>query len=179
MTAGGTKKVEFFLDDGEDKHEVRVLKNGEGSFTIKVGEEEHVVRGQLVANDTLFLNFNGQTYKCLLVKEGDLRYVYINGHAFKLQRIEKAAMLSGEVIEEENVIQSPMPGKVLKVLVREGDTVSKGQHLLILEAMKMENIIEAPIGGRIMKIYHQEGEQVMQGVTLVEIEPIDKDNGKN
>ncbi|MFW9992898.1 MAG: acetyl-CoA carboxylase biotin carboxyl carrier protein subunit [Candidatus Odinarchaeota archaeon] len=163
--------MEFYFDDGEEKHEIRILKSDDDSFTVKIGEKEHPVRGQLVANDTLFLNYNGQTYKCLVVKEGDLRYVYINGHAFKLQRLEKSAVISGEASAQDNIIKSPMPGKVLKIMVSEGNVVTKGQHLMILEAMKMENILEAPFDGKVVKINHQEGEQVMQGVTLIELEP--------
>lgn len=49
-------------------------------------------------------------------------------------------------------LKAPMPGLVLKVLVKEGEEVSKGSNLLILEAMKMENIIKAPADGVIKSI---------------------------
>ena len=164
--------MEFFLDDGEEKREVRILKNEDNTFTVRLGEEEHVVSGQMVGTDTLFLNYNGNVYKCIVAKEGDTRYIYINGHAFKLRRIEKIAAGTGgeEADTRENIITAPMPGKVLKIMVKEGDMVTKNQHLMILEAMKMENIIEAPFDGKIMKIAVGEGQQVMKGVTLIELE---------
>ncbi|HET8797422.1 MAG TPA: biotin/lipoyl-containing protein [Thermoanaerobaculia bacterium] len=64
---------------------------------------------------------------------------------------------------------APMPGLVLKILVREGDVVSKGAPLVILEAMKMEHQILAPRDGRIASVNCKEGELVQPGVELVGI----------
>jgi len=62
---------------------------------------------------------------------------------------------------------APMPGMVLKILVRPGDVVTKGAPLLILEAMKMEHQIVAPRDGTIATINCAEGELVQPGVELV------------
>ncbi len=64
-------------------------------------------------------------------------------------------------------MSAPMPGLVLKILVREGDVVAKGVPLLILEAMKMEHQIVAPRDGEIAAIHCREGELVQGGVELV------------
>jgi len=69
----------------------------------------------------------------------------------------------------EGGLEAPMPGKIVKVLVKEKQTVQKGEILLILEAMKMEHKIVAPHDGKIRKIFYQEGERVSQGEELVEI----------
>ena len=70
----------------------------------------------------------------------------------------------------EGVVTAPMPGKVLRVLVREGEQVKTGQGLIILEAMKMENEIPAPKDGVIKKIHVKEGDTVDTGQRLVQIE---------
>jgi glutaconyl-CoA decarboxylase len=62
-----------------------------------------------------------------------------------------------------------MPGKIWKMHVREGDVVTEGQLVLILEAMKMENEIFAPIGGRVASINCKEGDSVNTGDVLVVI----------
>jgi pyruvate carboxylase subunit B len=67
-------------------------------------------------------------------------------------------------------VTAPMPGKVLRVLVREGDRVSVGQGLLILEAMKMENEIPSPKDGVVKRILIKEGDTVDTGQPLIEIE---------
>jgi biotin carboxyl carrier protein len=67
-------------------------------------------------------------------------------------------------------IQSPIPGVILDVLVKVGDTVNVGQKLLVLEAMKMENNIESDKSGRVAAILKQKGDSVMEGDILIVIE---------
>lgn len=64
---------------------------------------------------------------------------------------------------------SPMPGKVIKVLVKSGAKVKKGDLLMILEAMKMEHKIVSPQDGVVKKVFFKEGERVAQEVDLLEI----------
>ncbi|WP_297550965.1 acetyl-CoA carboxylase biotin carboxyl carrier protein subunit [Thermococcus sp.] len=68
-----------------------------------------------------------------------------------------------------NTVTAPMPGKILKVLVSEGQEVKTGQGLVVLEAMKMENEIPAPKDGVVKKIYVKEGDTVNTGDPLVEL----------
>lgn len=67
-------------------------------------------------------------------------------------------------------VTSPMAGAVKSVLVKQGDTVRKGQPLVILEAMKMENQITAPTAGTVKSIDVAEGEQVQEGHVLIVLE---------
>ena len=69
-----------------------------------------------------------------------------------------------------NVVTSPMPGRILKVLVAPGDTVAKGQDVVILEAMKMENSIMSDYAGTVKQVLVAEGETVAVDSQLVEIE---------
>ena len=63
-----------------------------------------------------------------------------------------------------------MPGQVRAVNVVEGDTVTKGQTLLVLEAMKMEIRIQAPRDGKVMKIFAEQGQTVAREQILIEID---------
>ena len=69
----------------------------------------------------------------------------------------------------EGVVTAPMPGKILRILVKEGEEVKTGQGLLTLEAMKMENEIPSPKDGVIKKILVKEGDTVDTGQALIEI----------
>jgi acetyl/propionyl-CoA carboxylase alpha subunit len=67
-------------------------------------------------------------------------------------------------------LTTPLPGVVVSVAVREGDTVTAGQTLLVIEAMKMEHAIKAPRAGTVRALKHQVGDRVREGSTLAEIE---------
>lgn len=70
---------------------------------------------------------------------------------------------------EKRKIIAPIPGKIIQILVKQGEKVSKNQELLILEAMKMRNRIFSPIDGEITKIFVKNEENVAQDQTLIEI----------
>jgi len=69
----------------------------------------------------------------------------------------------------DGVIKAPMHGKVLALMVAEGDTVVKGQRLAIVEAMKMEHALTAPIAGTVTGVAVREGVQVAEGARLMNI----------
>jgi len=76
---------------------------------------------------------------------------------------------SADAHRERGLI-SPMPGLVLKVLVRPGEKVRTHQTMIVLEAMKMEHAIEAPYDGVVTKVNCAEGGRVAEGVVLIELE---------
>lgn len=69
----------------------------------------------------------------------------------------------------EGGITAPMPGLVLAIKVKEGDTVQAGQALLVMEAMKMENAITASYNGTVSRVYVREGDSISEGDLLVEV----------
>ena len=72
--------------------------------------------------------------------------------------------------EADGALISPMPGKIIAVEVRQGDSVTKGQKLLTLEAMKMEHSLAAPFDGVVAELNAAEGGQVSEGTLLARIE---------
>lgn len=67
-------------------------------------------------------------------------------------------------------LKTQMPGKIVKIMVKEGDKVEKGQTLIILEAMKMENEIKCGVDGTVKTIHVNEGDALEQGVLMMEVE---------
>ena len=68
------------------------------------------------------------------------------------------------------IMKSPLPGKVLKVVVAEGQVVKRGDTLMVIESMKMENNIPAPRDGKVTAVHAAAGKSVMQGDALLDIE---------
>jgi len=69
----------------------------------------------------------------------------------------------------KGVVTAPLPGEILSINVKEGDSVKKGDQLLVIEAMKMENEVFAPAGGTIKEIFVKPGDYVETGQKLIEI----------
>ena len=72
-----------------------------------------------------------------------------------------------EHLDEGGAVKAPMHGKVIAVLVRPGDRVSKGQRLAIVEAMKMEHVLSAPADGEVAEVLAEPGAQVAEGARLI------------
>lgn len=84
--------------------------------------------------------------------------------------VKEVEIQAPSVSAGQEVVESPMPGNIWKVLVAEGDMVKSGETLIILEAMKMENELVAPRDGKVLKIMTSEGTSVNTGDRLVIIE---------
>ena len=74
------------------------------------------------------------------------------------------------VASGEGAVRAPLPGKIIDLRVKAGDKVSKGEPLLVLEAMKMEHTLAAPADGTVKTVRYAVGEQVVEGAELVEFE---------
>ena len=92
----------------------------------------------------------------------------IGGQTWRFERW-RAGGESGASASDGAVI-SPMPGKLIAVAISEGDTVTKGQKLVTLEAMKMEHSLTAPFDGIVAELNATEGAQVSEGTLLARIE---------
>lgn len=109
---------------------------------------------------------DGRTCLAHAAKVGDVWWVHLNGRTYKWERIEPGS--SGA--EDEGGLVAPMPGKVLEVLVAQGDVVEAGTPLMVLEAMKMEHRIVAAVDGTVVAVHYEAGDQVAQGAVLLDLE---------
>ena len=100
-------------------------------------------------------------------------HLKINGKSVHLELKDKMDILleklgmSDLANQQLNDLKAPMPGLIVEVLVKEGQEVSKGDSLLILEAMKMENVIKAAGDGIITKIQAKQGDSVEKNQLLI------------
>ena len=111
------------------------------------------------------VNVNGNEY--------DITLEEVDASAAKTApapKAEPAASAPAAAPAGAEKIASPMPGTILKVNVNQGDTVKKGQVLMILEAMKMENEIMSPRDGKVSSVNVSVGAAVESGTTLCTIE---------
>ena len=101
--------------------------------------------------------------------------ISVNGEVYAVQVLDEQVqrlLSSGpdRFAKKELTMKTPMPGLVVEVLVAQGDTVKKGQGLLVVEAMKMQNDIKALRDGIVKQIFVAKGQTVNSGDKLIIIE---------
>jgi 3-methylcrotonyl-CoA carboxylase alpha subunit len=138
-----------------------------GGFLLELPGGEMLVRGEDEGDNHMVADLAGVRVTATVVREADALTVFVFGACHRLER-EQLASVEDE--EPGGLLVSPLPGSVAQVLVEEGQTVGKGQALMIVEAMKMEHTIAAPHGGRVAQIYYSAGEQVAEGAQLLAME---------
>ncbi len=117
--------------------------------------------------EVLLLELFPQVAKNFLTRQKETRYQ--TEHQKETEKQEKQEVQQEEPITGK-IIEAPMPGSIFKVQVQTGDTVTKGQSVIILEAMKMENNITSDYTGKVKRILVKEGSAVQAGSPLIEIE---------
>jgi 3-methylcrotonyl-CoA carboxylase alpha subunit len=102
-----------------------------------------------------------------VVWQEDTAHVFHDGEAYALALDDPLAHAGEEHGEHGGDMTAPMPGKIIAIEVRAGDTVSKGQPLLVMEAMKMEHTIAAAADGEVQDVFYAVGDQVPEGAVLI------------
>jgi 3-methylcrotonyl-CoA carboxylase alpha subunit len=154
-----------FIDDGR---RVTVTAHYRaGGFLLVLPGGEMRVRGEGEGDNYIVADIDGGRVTATVVLEADALTVFAFGAC---HRLERQRLASVEDEEPGGLLVSPLPGSVAQVLVEEGQTVDKGQALMIVEAMKMEHTIAAPHRGRVAQIYYSAGEQVAEGAQLLAME---------
>jgi len=114
-----------------------------------------------------------RSFEARIERAGDAWAVTIGRRRFLIEvtdprrRVHRLGAAAGE---GRQPIVSPMPGKVVRILVAEGDRVEAGQGIAVVEAMKMQNELKAPRGGRIASLSTSEGATVAAGEVLAVVE---------
>lgn len=156
---------------GNDVHEVTIERRG-GLYHVEVGGESHSVDARKLEGDFLSIVTSGRSYE---VSVETLRDGYVVRHGAAEQRVTlsdpgRRAREEQQAADGPERIVSVMPGKVVRILVREGDDVQPGQGLVVIEAMKMENEITAEKPGRVTSISVKPDQAVETGAELLVIE---------
>ena len=151
-----------------DQTVVEITPQGK-SYRATVGDKTvdvEIIRAQ---DGQLELLIDGERVMAYVSADGAKRWVTVNGQTLMLTK-STSAKRRGAGHDHGSGLVAPMPGLVRSVNVAEGEAVSKGQTLLVLEAMKMEIRIQAPRDGSVKKLLVQQGQTVEREQVLIEIE---------
>ncbi len=164
VTLGGVERTLVVRKVGE-------APGGGTRYGISVDEEAEVmVDAVRPVHDVLSLMHRGKVWEAGLVNTDDGYEVELVGIRHETSVIDprRKALRMAEGAGERS-LKTQMPGRVVRLLVSEGEEVTEGQPLIVVEAMKMENEMKSPCDGTVLRLCVEEGEQVQARSVLIEL----------
>jgi biotin carboxyl carrier protein len=172
----------FLLNINDSKTPVEaILKDGKN---ILIGDKNYEYEHKFISENIMLLRINNKNYTVKIENDSEEE---IKGTAYDVDikseitkvickseldlLMEKFSKSRGEA-KIKTDITSPMPGAIVKINVKEGQKVKKGEVFLVLEAMKMENELKATNDCVIQKIFAEEKKSVEKGQILLKLEPV-------
>lgn len=163
----------------------KVKVNGGKELEIVFSGNEFTIDGHhgswdkiVVGKNRFHILRNNRSYNCEVIsadREKKLFVIKVNGKIFNVgvkdrfdELLHKLGMENSSSRKVNN-IKAPMPGLVLKVMVKEDQEIDEGDSVLILEAMKMENVIKSPGKGTVKTIKVKIRDAVEKGQVLIEL----------
>ena len=155
---------------GSKSYLVNLRKSG-SNFSLDIDNQNYQGNFSKVSDGSLNLKMNNIRSICYSEKSGDEIYVFVNGVNYFLRRSHHRTFSSEQDEENSKVVLSPITGKLLSKKILEGSQVSKGEVIIILEAMKMEHRLTSPQDGILTKLTSAKvGGQVKEGELMFELE---------
>ncbi len=143
------------------------VSRGAGAFLVSIDGRQHEVDVKEV-DGVLSLLIGTKSYEVVV----DGMMVHVDGVPVEVSIVapRRRAATHAEEADGPQRITAPMPGKIVKLLVKPGDKVDARQGLVVVEAMKMENELRARAGGTVSEVRVTEGSSVEAGAILVVLE---------
>jgi biotin carboxyl carrier protein len=155
-----------------DAHEIdaEVISRDRSTIRVRIGDRELVAELTPNADGGGILTIDGRRYPIFGARRNESILVSVGPASFEFKPSEELSRRRVRGLAAAEVT-APMPGKVLKVLVRDGDLVEAGQPLVVIEAMKMETTLAAESAAIVKHVRVEEGQTVDHGVVLIELSP--------
>ena len=177
MPAPSSKRQGFKIRVGEREHEVTVTLDEAGRRRVTVDGIDYEVAdaGAHAMRVTALAEDDARQIEVTVASNSRPSEAWVAGARARIEVLtEQEARLAAALGKSASgsgsgSLAAPMPGRVVKVLVREGEAIELGAPAIIVEAMKMENELHAPIGGVVRSVAVREGDTVEAGQILCEI----------
>jgi biotin carboxyl carrier protein len=154
---------------GPREFDVEIVSRDGATLRIRLGQQEISADFSPNAAGGGSLTIDGRRYPIFGARRKDSILVAVAAASFEFKPVEDSRRRARGLAAAE--IVAPMPGKVLKVLVKDGDLVEAGQPLVVIEAMKMETALAAESAALVKRVRVAEGQTVDHGAVLIELSP--------
>ena len=165
----------YIANLGERTYNVEIEEVDEHLYRVVIDGSELLVDGRKTGRTNYSLIIDKRSFEVDVDVAEDEYRVLADGRSYHVRLLDErklrlGGLQSGIELRGRQEISVPMPGKIVAVLIAQGDRVEKGQGLVIVEAMKMENEVRSPIAGEVKEIRTKAGETVEAGKVLVVVE---------
>jgi biotin carboxyl carrier protein len=172
--------MKYRLTIAEETADVDASRSDRGqAIQASIGGTEYLVRYQRISPGHFRLVMNGRATQVFVARAGEGKHIFVNGRTFFVQDADRVPVhraRRGGPEEGPGEVTPPMPSVVVRILVKEGEPVKRGQGLVVVSAMKMETTLRAPSDGFVRKINTVLNAKVSPGDILVEIQEEVPDN---
>jgi biotin carboxyl carrier protein len=166
-------EIEFKFGDAVHKVALEP-ENSSGGFKAIVDGKSECVQISRISDTNLVLIDGSRIRHIYAASDENKVYIHVDGKVVALEFAEsdqKSFSRDSLDFGSKDRIMTPMPGKIVKILVKEGDRVSSKQPLVIVESMKMENELRSPADGVVKSIHFGPGDLVGTDQPIIKIEP--------
>ncbi len=167
LNAPNARRTLVFRDE-EESREVAATASGEG-WDLQVGETSYRAAARFSPDGAGALTLDGAQFRAIVLDHTDDLIVFMGGAGWRFERVDPLAPPAGADAHAGR-LSAPMPGRVVQLLAASGDAVSRGQALIVIEAMKMEHTIAAPRDGTVEAVRYAVGDLVEEGAELIVME---------
>jgi biotin carboxyl carrier protein len=150
--------------------DAEVISRDGSAIRVRIGDRELAAEFTPNADGGGILAIDGRRYPVFGARRKASILVSVGPASFEFKPAEEATRRRARGLAAAEIL-APMPGKVLKVLVSDGDLVQAGQPLVVLEAMKMETTLAAESAALVKHVRVEEGQTVDHGAVLIELGP--------
>lgn len=164
---GDTARSVHTFDEGS----VTLSANSDGSFDVTTGDFTSRATVSMLSPTEVIAQFDNTRAHATVIAVGHKLHVFTDSSHYILHRPQTSADEGEATTTSADNLTSPMPATVIDVKVKQGDTVTTGQVLAVLESMKMEINIRAGRDGVVGKVGVEKGMSVEEGTLLVALEP--------
>ena len=159
---------------GNREVKITVEEVGVARYLLRGEGKEYLVDAHRVQDSVWSILCGTDSFEADVQRKGYDYEVLIGGdcHKFTLmnEQLKALSRAGGKAAAGKALLTSPMPGKVVKLLVKEGEEVKSDQGVIVVEAMKMENELKSAVAGKVKEIFVKEGEIVESGAKLLLVE---------
>ncbi|MEA2942221.1 MAG: geranyl-CoA carboxylase alpha subunit [Bradyrhizobium sp.] len=170
-TLAATFAVPARIELNQRTHELENVRERNGGYVVSFNGNEVRFEIDELGRDSIRFRIDGLTESARFFRDGDRLYFLHHGATFAVRDLTLAAPASAAATGSDGKVRAAMNGRVVAVLVKQGERVEAGRPVMTLEAMKMEHVHTAPVSGIISAIDVAEGEQVTTGKIVAEIDP--------